>query len=224
MSDDWILARKAATLGLFVMMEFTRFGISMQELGYELAALSDPTQRVQVDDRSAADRRPEEEERSAKKELAENVEDLEGELLKMFEEKEDESIALEAELKRVRDERSGMADEARKAMEQRYEGSDEKQQQLDKFDLAAGRADQLIADRQASERQQFEDRWQQQLEEFRENADLPANDNVPFEQRREDDGIPANDNVPGGQRQEDPDLPANDNVPPKNRDDEDRDR
>jgi hypothetical protein len=59
---------------------------------------------------------------------------------------------------------------------------------------------------------------------FRENADLPANDNVPFEQRREDDGIPANDNVPGGQRQEDPDLPANDNVPPKDRDDEDRDR
>jgi hypothetical protein len=230
--ERWTFTEKFFALGFLVTAEFARAGISVEEIGWKLEGISAPapivreisSQDLAAQVTSQAEiglpvqvvNNPEpkieippmeEERRENLEKLGDNIKEFQEELFHALEEKETQLREMGELHQRAMESQEETRQAANDNLQKRLEGSPDKDRLMADFNTAADKAEAAKSKDQAGERAQLEARWQERIEEIRDNADVRANDNVPAQER-----------------QGDPYVPANDNVPPKERDDEDRNR
>jgi uncharacterized protein YjbJ (UPF0337 family) len=222
--ERWTFTEKFLALGFLVTAEFFRAGISVEEIGRKMEGLSAPAPIVReispqgsrdlaaqirsmaeigLPDQVAENPTPEVEISPKEQERRENLEKLgdgikewQEELSKALEEREAELRELGELHQRAMESQAQTLQAANDNLEKRLEGSPDKDRLMADFNKAAGKAGAATSKDQAGERAQLEARWQERIEEIRDNADDRANDNVPAQQRQGNPYAPANDNVP----------------------------
>jgi hypothetical protein len=230
--ERWTFTEKFFALGFLVTAEFARAGISVEEIGWKqegISALAPIVREISPQDLAARvtsqaeiglpiqvaenpepkiEISPAEEERRENLEkLGDGIKEFQEELFHALEEQEKQLREMGEVHQRAMESQAEARQAANDNLQKRLEGSPDKDRLMDDFNKAADKAEAAKSKDQTGERAQLEARWQERIEEIRDNADVRANDNVPAQER-----------------QGDPYVPANDNVPPKKRDDEDRNR